>query len=77
MEDWNAVSVPTWTCLLYVDVPGEYKCTVDGSNILFHVQGLFENYIKIVQVFELLFCLPLAPCRRKGIGLATEDGKIK
>ena len=77
MEDWNAVSVPTWTCLLYVDVPGEYKCTVDGSNILFHVQGLFENYIKIVQVCELLFCLPLAPCWQKGIGLATEDGKIQ
>lgn len=40
MTDWKAVDVPSWTCLLYIDTAGQYRCTVEDSTVLFHVQGL-------------------------------------
>ena len=40
MDDWKNVDVPSWTYLLYVDTTGQYRCTVEDSTVLFHVQGL-------------------------------------
>lgn len=37
--EWTKIDVPSHTCLLYVDVAGEYKCTVESISINFHVQG--------------------------------------
>lgn len=43
MKDWEVVEVLLWTCLLYVDAAGQYRCTVGDSTVIFHVQGLYKH----------------------------------
>ena len=62
MEDWEVVSVPSWTCLLYVDVSGQYRCKVEDSTVLFHVQGLWKSctvvYTDCVNSYSITFSSP-------------------
>ena len=38
-DEWEKSDVPTHTCLLYVDTAKQYRCTFDGTSIVFNVQG--------------------------------------
>ena len=34
---WELIDVPPFTCLLYVDQPGDYMCQMGGENFYFNV----------------------------------------
>lgn len=38
-DEWSVVDVPGWTCLLYIDLPGSYRCTVEDNVVQFCVKG--------------------------------------
>ena len=38
MDGWDNIDVPPYTCLLYVDVARQYRCTVEGRSVVFNVQ---------------------------------------
>ena len=38
-DKWTKVEVPPYTCLLYVDTPRKYSCTVNEEIIIFDVKG--------------------------------------
>ena len=38
-EKWTKVEVPPYTCLLHVDTPCKYRCTVNEESITFDVKG--------------------------------------
>ena len=38
-NEWKRLEVPPWTCLLYVTIPSQYRCTVEQSTVEFDVKG--------------------------------------
>ena len=39
-NEWRKkLEVPPWTCLLYVTIPSQYRCTVEQSTVEFDVKG--------------------------------------
>lgn len=45
MGEWKMVKVPPWTCLLYVTLANQYRCTVETSTILFDVKKGYSNVV--------------------------------
>lgn len=39
-DEWSKVDVPGWTCLLYADTHGSYRCTVEDDVVHFCVKGM-------------------------------------